>query len=203
MDYGHGGFAVYIPPPSQLHPTNKMTSATASSLIEELENDTWIDKATRAVFVELNLFNPSSNVITATQFYCELFDNGYVTCSHRLRSYPLSDFHTSDVARYILEFISFGIIMYRLKRFSKLFMEAGSKIKFFLKWKTVLEASLIGCFVIQQFIRWNYNFIIENATAADLPSACLLPRSRFRRQQQFRAAEVPAPQPTRTGHAAR
>ena len=76
-------------PPSQLYPANNDTSATASSLIEELKMIVGLTKPL-ALFVELNLHNPASNVMTAAQFYCEFFDNGYITCSYRLRTFPMA-----------------------------------------------------------------------------------------------------------------
>jgi hypothetical protein len=169
--YGTGGFAVYIPPPSRLLPANNATSATATSLIQELKGDKWIDKATRGVFVEHNLLSESTKIMTASQFYCEFFENGYITCSYRLRTYPLGGFSADQWTRYLLELVTFGIILSRLRSVSKKFLHASSKLKYLMKWKTVLEIAFITTFLLHRSYQWHYELVRTGVTLGDLPSA--------------------------------
>ena len=52
------------------------TKTTALNLLRHLKNHTWIDMYTRGVFVEFNLYNPSSGLFSLVTLLCEFMPTG-------------------------------------------------------------------------------------------------------------------------------
>ena len=78
--YGAGGYFVPMP----------RDNATAGlELLDQLWEDDWIDAATRAVFLYVNVWSPATNQISTLQFLCEFFASGKVIGSPRVLSQPI------------------------------------------------------------------------------------------------------------------
>jgi hypothetical protein len=64
--YGGGGFI------QTLH-NQKVVS---ENIVDELLTHTWIDRYTRAVFVEFSLYNPNVNMFSYSIYLAEFSENG-------------------------------------------------------------------------------------------------------------------------------
>ena len=62
VDYGTGGYVVYFP-----NPRFANSSTVAQKLISDLKSDDFIDRATRAIIVDFNLYNPGTKLLTAAR----------------------------------------------------------------------------------------------------------------------------------------
>lgn len=50
--------------------------ATAVELVDTLKQNRWIDKYTKAVFIEINLYNPSLNLWGISMYLLEFLQTG-------------------------------------------------------------------------------------------------------------------------------
>ena len=53
---------VFLPNPRYAN-----SSAVAQKVIADLKSDNWIDRGTRAILVDLNLYNPGTKLLTAAR----------------------------------------------------------------------------------------------------------------------------------------
>ena len=165
--YGPGGFVVELPVPSRLSPLNESTNVTAESLINELKEDQWIDKSTRAVFVEFNVYCTESKYLSTSQYFCEFLHDGYVTCHQRVRTYPVV-FDGSELLsrqgnffRQTCELFTFTIAIYMLFRVVKRIYRMPFKSKYFAKWSNYFEMLLLFCYFMHIIIIWAYIYNID------------------------------------------
>eukprot|EP00954_Amorphochlora_amoebiformis_P029689 1393519-Amorphochlora_amoeboformis.AAC.1 len=82
-----GGFNVEFPSPGSINNTfsnitNSITQrATALALIGTLQNATWVDTLTKAVFVEFNAYNPTEDLLMIGTLFVEFPTSGGVVTS--------------------------------------------------------------------------------------------------------------------------
>ena len=65
------------------------TPSESQAVIHDLENNIWIDKYTRALFVEFNIFNPGSGLANLVIILLELPTNGDNVWSTRIETVQL------------------------------------------------------------------------------------------------------------------
>ena len=63
--------------------------------LKELESGRWIDRRTRAVVVEMTLFNPATNLFTGVNLLLEIPPSGGVTVSSHVTSVYLYRYITA------------------------------------------------------------------------------------------------------------
>ena len=63
VDYGTGGYVTYLPNPRYAN-----SSTVALKILSDLKSDDFIDRATRALVVDFNLYNPGTKLLTAARF---------------------------------------------------------------------------------------------------------------------------------------
>eukprot|EP00002_Diphylleia_rotans_P018251 TRINITY_DN3539_c0_g1_i3.p1 TRINITY_DN3539_c0_g1~~TRINITY_DN3539_c0_g1_i3.p1 ORF type:complete len:1133 (+),score=222.66 TRINITY_DN3539_c0_g1_i3:432-3830(+) len=77
--YGQGAYAVTLP---------YGTEAT-SQLLSQLKNDSWINRSTRAVAVNVGFVNADIGFLTSAEFLFELSPSGRIEPTRRVMSFPL------------------------------------------------------------------------------------------------------------------
>lgn len=77
-DYGNNGYEIILP----------LDKIKAKKIIEELKNDLWIDYQTRTVSINLNVFNPNTNLINVVRILFELSENGRISLLLRFFTMP-------------------------------------------------------------------------------------------------------------------
>jgi hypothetical protein len=105
INYGYGGYTYELP-------THNATACLA--LIQTLKHQRWLDGGTRAVALDVNIYNPSSDVITAIRITTEFYNNGLIlrqgwAFSARIRHYSTD---AVDVLRATLEAIVVMFVLY-------------------------------------------------------------------------------------------
>jgi hypothetical protein len=169
--YGKGGFPVYLPPPSALAPFNKSTNVTARALLSELEQDRWIGKATRAVFVEFNVYCTETNLLSANQYYCEFLHSGYIGCSQRVRSYRAMfdgtrDYSQQGIPRFMSELVTCFTAVYMLRRVLSRIWRAPILSQYFSEWTNYFEIFLLLSYFFHLATVWLYIFGASGDRAA-------------------------------------
>ncbi|GAB1597495.1 polycystic kidney disease protein 1-like 2 [Argonauta hians] len=82
--YGGGGYVARL----------KGSKAKLTNLMERLQNTSWIDKFTRAVFVEFTIYNPQVNLFTVCTMLAEFTRVGSVVTSYRFEPCMLLPYMT-------------------------------------------------------------------------------------------------------------
>lgn len=148
-------------------------------LYEELETNNWMDKSTRAVFINMNLFLPNSDKFVAIYILLEISVSG-VLRSSRLSSRVLySDFYTgstSDKVMLALEVIRMLLSIYMLFLYIKIGLQRNKDGKRegynWIKPNNLLNllifTFIITCFTFSFYINKDAKSIIENEEYVDL-----------------------------------
>ena len=63
--------------------------ANASAQVLALKNSTWIDRSTRALFVEFNLYNPNTDLFAVFRAVVEFLPSGHIVPSYSIICLPL------------------------------------------------------------------------------------------------------------------
>ncbi len=103
--YGHGGYTVELP---------RQDAVATLATIATLKRERWLDGGTRVVAVDVNVFNPASDTITALRVTTEFLAQGLVlkigwAFSARISLYS---WETEDVLRGVLEIVVVCIVLF-------------------------------------------------------------------------------------------
>lgn len=66
----------------------------ARTILAILSNTTWLDKQTRALFIEFSLYLPSSDLVLAARLVAEVHETGTVWTDHTLEPINLATYRT-------------------------------------------------------------------------------------------------------------
>ena len=87
----------------------------ARSLLQELFSNRWLDRYTRAVFVEFTLYNPNVNLFTVAHLLAEYGENSAMITYIQLDHLTLYDYQTpSAVFRLVCEIIFLLFLFYQI-----------------------------------------------------------------------------------------
>ena len=123
VNYGYGGYVVDL----------SRNNATASlNHIKALKAKRWLDGGTRAIAVDVNVYNPSSDVVTAIRVTTEFFDTGLIlkqgwAFSARKTLYSQS---FMDIVRALMECIVVLFVLYYWMEEIKEICKAGGCFSF-------------------------------------------------------------------------
>ncbi len=114
------------------------------NIVDDLENQGWIDKYTRAVFVEFSIYNPSNNLFGIVILLAEFLPSGGITMTYRIDAVNLIQYTTGAmlfqlVCQFI--FVCF-IIFFLVKEYRKLRKEKKEYFKEFWNWVEILILGL-------------------------------------------------------------
>ncbi|KAJ4458263.1 putative polycystic kidney disease 2 [Paratrimastix pyriformis] len=94
--YSGSGYVVDLP----------MNDSQAQGLIDTLMADQWLDRATRAIYVNFAIFNVNLNMFVSAQLLVEFGQTGYVTSRGSFRGLSLSRYATGgEIALGVFEII--------------------------------------------------------------------------------------------------
>ena len=166
QNYGKGGYPVYFPIQSNLYPYNKSTNVTATSLINELQRDEWIDKATRAVVVEFNIYNTETGLLSTMQLLTEFFESGYIQTYDRVLSGQIlvQDFGTSFDRlkfRLALDVLDMVLVVYYSFTIFMRFYRSHKKSGFCLSITNLFEIVVCICFVMHWYFVYRFTSLAK------------------------------------------
>jgi hypothetical protein len=121
--YGTGGYVVAIPD----------NHTDAGPTIAQLIQDEWLDRATRAVAVDFNLYNTNTRLVTVVRIVFEMFPSGHMLKWARFYSMPAMPYSgVQDGIRAVFEAIFVLFIVYFLqKAIRRIYRSITAKINIF------------------------------------------------------------------------
>lgn len=107
QSYGNGGYLVELP-----------TDATAAAaIVDQLEQDRFLDRASRALEVAMNLYNTNTRLLTVVRIMFEMMPTGHVIRWARIYSVPALQYRSAqDRARAFFEVIFVVFILYYVQK---------------------------------------------------------------------------------------
>ncbi|XP_060074442.1 polycystin-1-like protein 2 [Ylistrum balloti] len=143
--YGGGGYVLDIGP----------KRSSAALYMQTLRNNSWIDLYTRAIFVELMLYNPDSKLFSHVKVIFELSSFGKLSMAFKITTANLYPFQQPfdyivlalQVLFILIIFVKFVLIIVRIVR---------SRCGFFITidgWIRVLEVGFGICAIVFFFVR--------------------------------------------------
>ena len=116
-------------------------NVTAYSIIENLQNNAWLDRQTRAVIMEFSAFNPSVNILGIGTYFYEVEASGYRGPFTRTEVISLYPTETASYQFYlicILLFIVF-VLLYLGRECFKLYKQRCRYFKSFWSWVEIFQ----------------------------------------------------------------
>ncbi|XP_071105701.1 polycystin-1-like [Haliotis cracherodii] len=149
--YGGGGYVVEL----------RGSKTTLENKMLELEKENWIDKYTRAVFVEFTVYNPQVNLFAIVTILAEFQPSGGVLTSSRFEPATLLPYMTSVMLfQIVCEVIYFVFtIVFIVKEFRTFLKERTNYFKSF--WNLV-EISII-IMSVSSIVVYFYRLIVTNS----------------------------------------
>ena len=113
--------------------------------ITALQKLDWIDRQTRAVFVELSLFNPNANLFAYVTILFEYLPSGNVLPSMRIAPMSLIEYNSSYLALKVACNILYLIfIVYFMVKEIKEIMKTTPKLAYFKRFWSYVEWMIVG-----------------------------------------------------------
>lgn len=145
----------------QLLPINRVEAAQR---LAELRQNMWIDRGTRVVAVNFNLYNTNSKLVSVVRIVVEFYNTGFVRRSHRIFSFRLimySGQSFMDMFRLIAEVIYGIMLLYYMSReiheLVRMGRSSASWVDYFYSFRNNYEMVIFGLnFAL--CLQW-YNFL--------------------------------------------
>ena len=105
LNYGFGGYAVEF---------SRANITSSLEMVKHLKQIRWLDGGTRIVAVDLNVYNPSTDVITALRVQTEFLNSGLILKQGWAFSGQVTKYSTelNDVVRGVMELIVLFFVFY-------------------------------------------------------------------------------------------
>ncbi|KAL9967119.1 hypothetical protein ACROYT_G025287 [Oculina patagonica] len=119
-------------------------NATAVNVIKNLQKYNWLDRQTRAVFVEFSTFNPSVNVLGIGTYFYEVKASGYSAPLTRTEVISLYSTETASQQLYLIcvfLFIVF-VLVYLGRELQKFWKQRFRYFKSFWNWLEIVQVAL-------------------------------------------------------------
>ena len=132
-----------------------LTNLTTDGLVEAfefLQENIWLDRQTRALFISLVVYNGNFNLYSVLNFRLELSLAGTITPTYKLETVKMDLFYsvmdtTDDLIRMVLEGLLYsGMVYYLFNEFRELYSvysATGSILGYFQDFWNVIDWSLI------------------------------------------------------------
>ena len=156
LDYGVGGYSFEFP----------RSNATASlSLMRALKEKRWLDGGTRVIAVDLNVYNPSTDVITALRVTTEFLSSGLILKQGWAFSARVTLYSTKmvDIVRGVMELIVvFFVIFYWYCEIREIWKAGGFCSFRFTLFDVLSQLNLLLIALAIVIHLWfSYNFLID------------------------------------------
>jgi hypothetical protein len=132
-------------------------NATGFELIENLQNNDWLDRQTRAVIVEFSAFNPSLNLLVTGTYFYEVEASGYRATFTRIDVISLYSTESAAQQFYlicVLLFIVF-VLLYLGREGNKLYKLRFRYFKSFWNWVEIFQVVLSVLAVVMYLVQSN------------------------------------------------
>ena len=149
--YSGGGYVVEL----------RGTRSEMRKKLEMLENEAWIDKYTRGLFVEFTVYNPNVNLFAAATILSENVDSGGFFSSWRFEPMNLLAYFTSAMLFQIICEVTFllFVVFFIVRDIRRLVSQRRHFFKEFWNWVDI--SSTILC--IASVVIYFYRLLISNA----------------------------------------
>ncbi|XP_062611467.1 uncharacterized protein LOC134273293 [Saccostrea cucullata] len=149
------------------------TFSEAEMVLKFLKDNSWVDKRTRAVFIEANIFNPNMNLWGISLYLCEFLQTGAIEPFPRVHVFRLDRYINNDYMYFVLAIeisaLAF-VIFYTVKEVKKMKEQGKKYFKQF--WNNFEVAILLISYSIGLMFIWRavlcvrmLNKIDENPTS--------------------------------------
>ncbi|CAH1793770.1 unnamed protein product [Owenia fusiformis] len=148
--YGGGGYVVKL--------TGDMYAL--EDRIEELRQDEWIDKYTRAVLIEFSVYNPYVNIFVSSVMICEWIPSGGIFVWFRFEPLNLLSYYTSSMLFQVaceIVYVLF-ILYFIVHEIRQIYRERSKYFKQFWNWVEVI----VIAFSLGALATYFYRLIITN-----------------------------------------
>ena len=128
---------------------------TAGRIIDDLIENDWIDRQTRAVLVEFSLYNPPSNLLAVMTYYFEVLPSGFAGTFKNYGVLPLSATNSQAHNTYLLFAFLFGLLLVCYFAFSciKLCRQKCSYFKSVWNWLDMMQILTASSALFLQWMR--------------------------------------------------
>ena len=128
---------------------------TAGRIINDLTENDWIDRQTRAVLVEFSLYNPPSNLLAVMTYYFEVLPSGFAGAFKNYGILPLSATNSQAHNTYLLFAFLFGLLLvcYFVFECIKLCRQKCSYFKSVWNWLDMLQILTASSALFLQWMR--------------------------------------------------
>jgi len=137
QDYGDSAHVVDLP----------LDRAGGATRLSEMLRQRWTDESTRAVGVDVNLYNPTYDIATVIRFKVDVVLGGRFFPHVEVLSCRLNPYsNTTDYIRLVLEILFILLLLFYLQSwFRKLCLQGFGR--YFSRFWTYVELLSLGCFV--------------------------------------------------------
>lgn len=85
--------------------------STGRRILNDLANNSWIDRQTRAVLVELSMFNAVTNLLVDVTLYFEMPPSGFLGTSMRIQVIPVAKSDSASTQAYLIITLLFAFVL--------------------------------------------------------------------------------------------
>nr|XP_034310453.1 uncharacterized protein LOC105340501 isoform X2 [Crassostrea gigas] len=105
------------------------TFSEAQMVLKFLRDNSWVDKRTRAVFIEANIFNPNMNLWGISLYLCEFLQTGAVEPFPRMHVFKLDRYINNDYMYFVMaiEISALAFVIFYTAKEVKKIKEQGKK----------------------------------------------------------------------------
>lgn len=126
---------------------------TARKVIDDLMNNEWIDRQTRAVIVEFSLYNPSSNLLAVMSYYVEVLPSGFAGTFKSYGIVPLTPTNSQAHDIYLFLVLLFGLFLfcYLVVECVNVFRQKCSYFSSLWNWLELFQILSASCALLLQW----------------------------------------------------
>ncbi len=160
--YGDGGYVAYL----------GLDGTSARETLADLFESRWVDRATRALGIDFNVYNSDTNLLTVVRLMVDVLPTGFITPSYRALTFKINLYATPiDYLRAAGEVIVLLGVLYYLSQEVNQLIKSRPKKRYFSDagnaFDLMLQALMAAC-----IIYWAYFVTSGDGTSLDLNNPC-------------------------------
>ena len=125
--------------------------STGRRILKDLVNNGWIDRQTRAVLVELSVFNANTNLLVDITLYFEMHPSGFLGTSMGIQVFPMNRLGSASSEAYLVVILIFVFVLgyYLVTECIRVFRLKWAYFKSIWNWLEMLQ--IISAFLVLAF----------------------------------------------------
>lgn len=145
-NYERDGFIEYLP----------LNKTLANEKIKSLKKNKWLDRSTRAISINMNVFNKNTKLITIVRLQIEFLISGKVDSTYKLFTIPSDIYKNNFELRLTFEILFIILLAYYIFIEFKEMKHDQSIIMYFLNLWNIVECTnlILYVFTIGSYIYW-------------------------------------------------